>query len=80
MMKGPTQLPPKMAQQYADRAKRMDGCVRIGDRHSDMFEFAQGSTVICLVHLDPPMGHFGKDARRADDIRRQLAAADAVSP
>lgn len=74
MMIGPTTLPPKMAQQYANRAARMDGCVRVGN---SIYEFAQGSTVVCLVTLDPPNGHFGKDARRADAIRAELAAIGA---
>ena len=63
-------LPPKMAQQFADRAKRMDGCVTVG---TSIYEFAQGSTVICLLSLEPPFGHSGKDARRADEIRAELA-------
>jgi hypothetical protein len=71
MMLHPTTLPPKMAAQFADRARRMDGCVRVGNV---AYEFAQGSTVICLIHLDPPIGHFGKDATRAEQIRRELSA------
>lgn len=65
-----TPLSPKIAAQYAERAERMDGCVKVG-MHS--YEFAQNSTVICLMSLDPAFGHFGKDARRADEIRKQLA-------
>jgi hypothetical protein len=74
MMTSPTSLPPKMAAQYAERAKRMDGCVRVGAT-GHIFEFAQGSTVICMVDIDNPMGHFGKDGRRADEIRAELAAS-----
>ena len=70
MMKNPTTLPPKMAAQYADRARRGDGCVRFGDV---AWEWAQGTTVVCLISLDPPMGHFGKDSSRADEIRAELA-------
>ncbi len=75
MMKSSTimMLPPKMAQQYADRAKIMDRCVKIG-KDGAIYEFADfGSTVICLVGLDPPQGHSGKDATRADEIRKELA-------
>jgi hypothetical protein len=70
-MRSPTTLPPKMLEQYAERARKMDGCVRIGTT-GEMYEFAQGSNVICLVSVNPPIGHYGKDARRADDIRREL--------
>jgi hypothetical protein len=64
-------LSPKTAAQFAERAKRMDGCVRVG---SDAYEWAQGSNVVCLMFLDHPIGHVGKDARRADEIRATLAA------
>jgi hypothetical protein len=77
MMTGITALPPKMAVQYAERAKRKDGCVRVG---SEFYEWAQGNNAICLIHLDPPMGHFGKDARRAAEIRAELEAAKARIP
>lgn len=63
-------LPPKMALQFAERAKAMDGCVSIG---SGMYEWAQGNTVVCLISVDPPIGHSGKDAHRAEQIRQLLA-------
>ena len=59
MMTGVTTLPPKMAAQYAERAKRMDGCISVGQ---GAYEFAQGTTVVVLMDIDPPFGHFGKDA------------------
>lgn len=71
MMTGHMSLPPKTAEQFAARARKMDGCVRISD---GIYEFAQGSNVICLISLDPPIGHMGKDARRATDIRTALLA------
>lgn len=73
MMTGITALPPKMAAQYAERAKRMDGCVSVG---SEFYEWAQGNNVICLINIDPPMGHFGKDARRAAEIRAALHSTE----
>lgn len=72
-----TRLSPQVAAQYAERAKRMDGCVKVGTS-GDIYEFAQNSTVICLIHLDPPEGHYGKDAYRADQIRKQLAELDCI--
>lgn len=71
-----TTIPPKTLAQFAERAKRMDGCVKLvgSDGKPFAWEFAQNSMVICLIHLDPPMGHMGKDARRADAIRAELKA------
>lgn len=71
MMTGHMVLPPKTAEQFAARARKMDGCVRLGE---EVYEFAQGSNVVCLVSLNPPMGHMGKDARRATEIRTALLA------
>jgi hypothetical protein len=70
MMTGHMVLPPKTAEQFAARARKMDGCVRFGSA----YEFAQGSNVICLISLDPPIGHMGKDVRRAAEIRTALLA------
>lgn len=68
-----TTIPPKTLAQFAERAKRLDGCVEVkSDGSVFAWEFAQNSMVICLLHLDPPMGHMGKDARRADAIRAEL--------
>ena len=66
-------LPPKMADQLAHRARRMDGCIALG---GDMYEWAQGNTVVTLVSLNPPIGHIGKDPRRADEIRAALAKSE----
>ena len=71
MMTGHMVLPPKTAEQFAARARKMDGCVRIGD---SIYEFAQGSNVVCLISLNPPQGHVGKDARRATESRTALLA------
>lgn len=73
MMKGIQTLPPKTAAMLADRARRMDGCVRVG-RDGDMYEFAQGNSVVCLISLDPPIGHVGRDPHRAEQIRKEIAA------
>jgi hypothetical protein len=78
MKSGVQSLPPKMAAQFAERAQRMDGCVTIGTDVSPIYEWAQGSSVVTLIHTNPPMGHVGKDPRRADQIRAELARA--VSP
>jgi len=73
MKTGIQTLPPKMLQQYGERAQRMDGCVRVGE--GDIFEFAgPGNTVVCIIGLPPVAGHFGKDAHRAAAIRAIIAA------
>lgn len=65
MAHGIQQLPPKMAQQFADRAKRGEG------RHigAQCYQFHQGSNVIALVSLDPPQGHIKRDPRLAQELR-----------
>jgi hypothetical protein len=76
MKTGIQTLPPKMAAQFAARARLMDGCVTIGTGGgSPIYEWAQGSSVVTLIHTDPPMGHVGKDPRRADAIRAELDGA-----
>ena len=79
MMHGHTiqTIPPKTLEQFAERARRMDGCVVVGSSNGRpvAWEFAQNSMVICLIDIGPrPMGHMGKDARRADAIRAELKA------
>jgi hypothetical protein len=67
-------LPPKTAAMLAERARRMDGCVRVGTS-GHIYEFAQGNSVVCLISLDPPVGHVGRDPHRAEQIRKELAHA-----
>jgi hypothetical protein len=75
MMTGHMVLPPKTAEQFADRARRGEGLRLSPD--SSIYEFAQGSNVVCLISLDPPIGHIGKDARRANEIRAALSTQGA---
>lgn len=65
MAHGIQQLPPKMAQQFADRAKRGEG------RHisGEIYEFHQGNNVISLVSLNPPIGHVRRDPQLAKELR-----------
>lgn len=62
-------LPPKMAAQFAERAKRGEGKY-IG---SQCYDFIQGNTRISLVSLDPPIGHIQKLTQaEADKERKQI--------
>lgn len=81
MMTGIMSVGEKTLAQFAERAKRMDGCVAVIERdgRTIAWEFAQNSMVICLIRLDPPIGHMGKDARRADEIRAELNARATLS-
>lgn len=49
-------LPPKMAQEYANKAKNGEG-VKLS---SSCFEFLVGRQEVCLVSIDPPIGHVRK--------------------
>lgn len=60
-------LPPKMAQQFADRAKRGEG-IHVGRQ---CYDFYQGNTRISLVSLDPPIGHITKLTTK--ELERELA-------
>lgn len=62
MRSNPQTLPPRMAAQFAERAKRGEATRVLGQ---DIFEpaswiyaFENGREEITLVSLDPPMGHF----------------------
>lgn len=72
----PMLIPPKTAAQLAERAKRMDGCVKYG---SSAWQFAQGLSVATLVSLEPATGYVMKDPLRADEIRSELAHQSATS-
>jgi hypothetical protein len=72
MMNGLMPLPPKMAEQLAERAKTLDGCVRLNEL-SDIYEFPQGSNVAVLMSIEHPSGHVGKDAVRANELRRIIS-------
>lgn len=67
-MNNPTQIPPKMLAQFAERAKRMDGCVK----NMETYEFPQGTTVVVIFDLENPCGYFSKNAERAEALRRKL--------
>lgn len=65
-------LPPKMAEQFAARARNGEG-VPVG---SVAVEFPQHGSVVCVMfpHDDRAMGHISKNPRRADELRAILAA------
>lgn len=72
-MKNVFLLPPKMAQQFADRAKRGEG------KHlGSIVEFYHGRQRITLVCLDPPQGHIYRmsDAEMKAHAAAQIAAED----
>lgn len=65
MRDGIQQLPPKMAQQFADRARRGEGR-RI---EGEIYNFHQGNNVISLVSLNPPIGHVRRNPKLAKELR-----------
>ncbi len=57
-------LPPKMAQQFAAEAREGKNWKHLGQ---EVYETVRGNIKICLVNLDPPMGHqykISEDAAR----------------
>jgi hypothetical protein len=50
-------LPPKMAQQFADKARAGKADRQIGEGPGACYEFDNGSNVVILLSLDPPIGH-----------------------
>jgi hypothetical protein len=65
-------LPPKMAKQFAERARNGEG-VKVG---TIAVEFPQFGNVVCVMYPDDPepMGHVTKNPHRADELRAILAA------
>jgi hypothetical protein len=65
-------LPPKMATQFAERARNGEG-VPVGDI---AVEFPQHGSVVCVMypHDDRVMGHITRNPRRADELRAIIAA------
>jgi hypothetical protein len=61
----PQSLPPKMAQQFADRAKRGEADYVV----DNIYDFYQGANRITLVCLDPPIGHIIKET--PDQVKRR---------
>lgn len=68
-------LPPKMAEQFTQRALNGEG-VRLSDT-SDIWEFPQGNTVV-VVMTGIRDGHIVRDPHRAERLRRILAGASHV--
>lgn len=70
-------LPPKIAAQFAERARRGEG-VPVGDV---AVEFPQFGNVICIMYPNDEraMGHMTRNPRRADELRQILAARHPVS-
>ncbi len=64
-------LPPKMAAQFAARARNGEG-VPVGEV---AVEFPQHGSVVCVMfpNDDRAMGHITKNPRRADELRAILA-------
>jgi hypothetical protein len=50
-------LPPKMALQYAERARNGEADHTLS---GDIYEFYLGNQVICIIGLDNPTGHVRK--------------------
>jgi len=76
-MQGIMSIPPKSLAVLVDRAKRLDGCVRLSP-DSEVFEFPQGGNVAVLIGLECPTGHQGKDPRRAAELREMIKAREAA--
>ncbi len=60
-------LSPKMAQQFADRAKAGDFAATLG---SEIYLWFQGNQEICLIGLDCPTGHITKLSSEAMKRRK----------
>lgn len=65
-------LPPKMAAQFAARARAGEG-VKVG---AVAVEFPQHGSVVCIMYPDDEraMGHITKNPHRADELRAIIAA------
>lgn len=65
------ELPPKMAAQFAARARNGEG-VPVGDI---AVEFPQHGSVVCVMYPNDvrSMGHITRNPRRADELRAILA-------
>ncbi len=77
-MTRPMTISYKMAEQLAERAKRLDGCVKLGGT-SEIYEFANGSTVTTIIGLINPVGHMMRNPARAAEIRAEIARRDKVA-
>lgn len=64
-------LPPKMAAQFAERARNGEG-VKVGTM---AVEFPQLGSVVCIMYPDDEraMGHITRNPRRADELRKIIA-------
>ncbi|MAZ17854.1 MAG: hypothetical protein CL535_16180 [Ahrensia sp.] len=72
------EIPPKMAQQLADRARAGEG-IRVGN--SDMYQFVVGNLVsTVMINMNPPMGTIVRDPREADRLRAKAASNDGRKP
>lgn len=60
-------LPPKVAAQFAQKALRGEG-IKVGN--GEIYEFAQGNNVICLMSVTNPFGHLYRSPTRAGEIRK----------
>ena len=69
-------LPPKMAAQFAERARRGEADAHIG---YNIYEFYQGNQVICVIGLDHPTGHIKKvTANEMKRLREQASSSDSL--
>ena len=68
-------LPPKVAAQYAERARRGEGL----HHGAECYEFLEfGNQCVELVSLNPPIGHVMKISQAAaDELRARIDAARA---
>lgn len=65
-------LPPKMAQSYADMAKRGDFDAWYG---SECYAFFRGNMKISLVSINPPIGHVQKLTTKEMERERERSKA-----
>jgi hypothetical protein len=71
-------LPPKMAEQFAERARRGEG-VPVG---GSAVEFPQHGSVVCIMYPNDERatGHITRNPHRADELRKILAERQTTEP
>lgn len=70
-MNGIMTIPPKSLAALVDRARRMDGCIRL--ENSDIYKFVMGNTVATVIGpLNIAIGHQERSPLEATEIRARL--------
>lgn len=70
-------LAPKMALQFAERARRGEADNEVG---SNIYEFFQGNQVVCVIGLDRPTGHILKVTTSEMARLREIATKRSAKP